>query len=311
MTERHHATRDRSRTPISLDVHRAYQWIALPYAWVAVSLLATMAYLMIEATVHWVYFGATDPLIALFSYQAHELWMRSFSIVMIWLIVILLSRAIELHAKILSDERAYRERMAYSSHSRSSATEAEHRALAFRLHEDVAQDLSAGLLFMHSIDVSTLGPRDTNALEQAKKALDQALEKSCDVAVTLSPPNLGDYGLDSALDTLIERLRHTTGHAIRSDLQLGDVPMDQATTMTTFTVVTRILEAATTCSSGSEITVRTSLVAGQIRVDIGWHGVPAPDLVHETERMRIIGGHLTQWVTLPHCRVGLAIPAMA
>jgi len=92
------------------------------------------------------------------------------------------------------------------------AQEDERRLIARELHDEVGQALTAVKMQL-SIARRSVPPQETSAIDQARDAVDSALQSARHLSRLLRPPMLDDMGLGPALDAYLAAFGERTGIA--------------------------------------------------------------------------------------------------
>jgi signal transduction histidine kinase len=124
----------------------------------------------------------------------------------------------------------------------TDAQEAERRAIARELHDEIGQQLyavSANLEALHiTADAVTLAGR----LDDSAALVDQAIQQVRDLALELRPSMLDDFGLLPALSWLVERQAQRAGYQV----DFAAEPPDLQLPASLDTAVYRVVQIALT-----------------------------------------------------------------
>jgi glucose-6-phosphate-specific signal transduction histidine kinase len=164
------------------------------------------------------------------------------------------------------------------------AEEESKRRAAEKLHEDLAQVLSAVLLGMRMLERGTTGD-GSQPLKSLHAQVSRVLSDVRDVARGLRPVVLDQLGLDTALEALA-RSAEVRGTRVR--LQVAPLPQELDGDVET--AVYRLVEDAITLSADGPVDIEIAPGDGAVRVAIGVRA-PSPDsLLALRARAESVGG---------------------
>ena len=183
------------------------------------------------------------------------------------------------------------------------AQEAERRALAAEMHDEIGQLLTGLNLLLLSIDPQGDAATVAAYLSQARRTVGELIARVRHLSLDLRPPMLDDLGLRPTLDWLAERYTAQT----RVRVHLSQVGIDRRFSPMLELVVYRIIQEALTNvarhAETSEVTVRVWTETDQLHVlveDRGRGFDPAAldpyrssGLSGMSERVALLGGTLT------------------
>ncbi len=179
--------------------------------------------------------------------------------------------------------------------------EQERRAVAYQLHEGVAQDLFAAKLAIGSMHAQPLSAAAQELVKEVDFLLTGAMARLKDLTGELRPQSLDHGGLVKGLEQLIGLLQpHTT---CRISLVAGHLPaIDDEATVVLFRAAQEALRNALQHAGATKITVSTHLQSGLVRlvVEDNGHGITDQDrqrpdalgLVGVEERLAGVGGYV-------------------
>lgn len=183
------------------------------------------------------------------------------------------------------------------------AQEAERRALAAEMHDEIGQLLTGLNLLLLSIDPYGDAAITAAYLAQAQRTVGELIARVRHLSLDLRPPMLDDLGLRPTLDWLVERYTAQT----RVQVNLSLIGLEQRFPPMLELVVYRIIQEALTNvarhAETNSVTVRVWVDAGALHVlveDQGRGFDPAMlDPYHSSglsgmsERVALLGGTLT------------------
>lgn len=183
------------------------------------------------------------------------------------------------------------------------AQEAERRALAAEMHDEIGQLLTGLNLLLLSIDPQGDAAVAAAYLSQARRTVGELIARVRHLSLDLRPPMLDDLGLRPTLDWLAERYTAQT----RVRVHLSQIGIDRRFSPMLELVVYRIIQEALTNvarhAETTEVTVRVWTEADQLHVlveDQGRGFDPAAldpyrssGLSGMSERVALLGGTLT------------------
>jgi PAS domain S-box-containing protein len=151
----------------------------------------------------------------------------------------------------------------------------EHRRIARGLHDSLGQYLTA---LKVSLDVLRANDgTQAEALAQCSEMVDKCLTETRTVSHLLHPPLLDEVGLKSALQWCADGFGQRSGIQVHLDLppELGRFHKDVETAV--FRVVQEALTNVHRHSHASEVSIRLSVNAGNVRLDIDDNGNGIPE----------------------------------
>jgi len=274
----------------------------------ALAPLMILGYWVFEAWLHSHVFGQKALLVSLFSPDPHELWMRVGVAVMLLVVATLWFGAVrERNSRIRAMEH-YQDRLREMSAWMSVDDGEERLGLSERLHEQVAQTLSAARMYLSGVETADSASHD--ALATAQGILDAAIAECREVAHELSPPVLDAYGLLSALEETARRVQNRA--AARVVVAVGDdVPLNRTVLLTSFRVLSGVIESAAADPRTSAVRVSSRAGSSGLMVAVEWDSSYDDDLFGACELMFQVGGGLERRVTERGTRVVVTAPIAA
>lgn len=243
---------------------------------------------VVEASLHTYLFSGGNFMRDLLRPGPHELWMRVVITVEIIVVAALWESQNRAHCRTeqLQEEnekrlRALMAHLAYGEHE-------DRRDLSRRLHDDVGQSLSAARLFMSAAQQG--GEYETTCVS-VKRILDRAVIDCREIAEELSPPSLDEYGLNTALEALGQRLTIRTGVSVDIG-PLSPAELSREVTLACYHVLAEVVTSATQ-QDAKTVRVLSRTAAGSLAIEVRWDSGGSPDLTFARERLLEVDGELT------------------
>lgn len=126
-------------------------------------------------------------------------------------------------AAATAERRENRDRLAGLSRRLLKAHEAERRAIARGLHDDVGQTLTAVKMGLETLRGEVVRPEAKEALQAHVQTMDHVMRTVRDLSFELHPAILDDLGLAAALRHHTDRLARHAGFRASVDVRLGDL----------------------------------------------------------------------------------------
>ena len=251
----------------------------------------SIAFWVIESVIHLAVFGGQGLLRTLFQPDLHELWMRIVVLLMLVVIALVWSAALRARRRQVERLEIYQRRLRELSARIVLGDGEERRDLSDRLHEQVGQSLAAARLFLASIEENSCDCREQDALRSVERIVDRAIAECREIAQELSPPVLDEYGLEPALETLVNRVMRQTGKSVEF---AGDadtrMPLARETLLAAFQVLAEVVEAAASDPHTSTVRVSAVSFTDEVSVTVEWDATSRDDLFSIRERICEVGG---------------------
>lgn len=305
MTEEDNTRGVHPRQPRTGDSPSWREAVVLP--WLLVVLLAVLFWVL-EAGLHASFFDRRTFLTDLLRPDEHELWMRAIVVILLSVLAFAWAAVIRERTRRIRDLEDHEARLRAMSARLAWGESTERRELSDRLHEHVAQTLSAARMFL-----STIEPQheaDRSALESAERILQSAIAECRDVAEELSPPVLDEYGLSPAVEQLASRVMRRTGVSVEVDAT-PDIALDRSVMLGTYEVVADALEDAVGDEQTTTIDIRIHCEDNRVHVLIQWDGSRCEGMFEAQERMLGVGGSAGLAMHAGKCVLRLAAPLPA
>lgn len=237
--------------------------------------------------------------------DGHELWMRVLVGVCLFLLTALWSMAVRQRNSHIRELSAYQERLREMSSELAYGDSEERRELSDRLHEDVAQSLSAARMFLSGVETSTAGSAES--LSSAASIVADEIAQVREIADELSPPSLDEYGLWAPLEHLCTKVMRRTGNSVECELGC-DARLAREVVLASFRALSEVIETA----GGDVVTgvVRVSAQCAQqdVAVSVTWSGAGGYDFFGPTLLVTGVGGELSTRTVNGETRVLVTVP---
>ena len=208
------------------------------------------------------------------------------------------------NAQLLQQAEHARDRVTSLSQQLMQAQEAERRAIANELHDEVGQTLTAVKLLLEANEAEATAPEADGPIRQASGLIDDLIDQVRRLSLDLRPAMLDDLGLWPTLKWHVERFQAHTG----VDVELSEDGLDGASLpseveTTAYRIVQEALTNVARHAHADRVQVRLWLDETGLHVDVRDRGVgfPAKQLADERtstgltgmrERAELLGGSL-------------------
>lgn len=275
---------DDGETARECTVRRARSATWVPWAVLPIPMLV---FWFAESWLHSRLFDGAAFAIDFLHPSPHEMWMRSIVIVLLVLQSMLWTETIRRRNETIERQRAYQHRLSDLTAQLAYGDAQERRELATRVHENVAQQLTAARMFLAAVEADETG----EALRAAERIVDRSVAELRDIAEELSPPVLDEYGLGPALEALGTRAMRRTGTSIEvdCDAQMG---LGEQQLLAMFTVTSEIVQLAATDEKVGTVRLTATALGERASVLVEWDGPGTHDLFGMCERLSAVGGSL-------------------
>jgi signal transduction histidine kinase len=186
------------------------------------------------------------------------------------------------HLDVLTDIHgsapASREASLYQERVRSLMTalllteENERRRLALDLHDGLSQTIALALIKLALLRKSLKGPQAQSASE-IQELVEQANNAARSISFELSPPVLHDFGLEPAVQWLVENIQARYGIAIDLEDDGQSKPIDEVTRVMLFRAIRELLINAAKHARASRVNVRLQRVEDRLSAVVEDDGV--------------------------------------
>jgi len=241
---------------------------------------------------------------------AHIFWERVVIVGMLSAIGLAWQKGVSERQRRLDEIEAYQQRLHVLTTQLAAGEAEERRTLATRLHEDLSQQLTAGRLFLAGVQ-SPEEEQSREALETIARILDGVIADCRDIAETLSPPVLDQFGLPSAIEALVARARRRTGVNVVVDATADTPAIDADIAGVTFQVAAEVLGLAMADRRCTSMKVACSAQPGSAVLEFDWNASAESDFFSARQRISGIGGQFLLGSTPDRTYVQLSVPASA
>jgi signal transduction histidine kinase len=163
--------------------------------------------------------------------------------------------------------------------------------LADRLHEHVAQTLSAARFYLGSVG-GDCEASERDAIQTVERIVGRAIAECRSIAQELSPPSLDEYGLGPALEALAQRVMRQTGTSIEVDADKGGPDLEREALLAMFHVLAEVVEGAAADADEQSVRIHSRLDESALSVSVSYRSRSPLDLFGACERMGRVGGSL-------------------
>lgn len=279
------ATTPQVATPVSVDEHSRLHWLP----WALVPVLGAV-YWLLESYLHTAIFDGGSFANDLFSPPPHELWMRGVVIAMLLCLAGVSSIALRKRNRRIAQLTLYQERLREMMIRLAEGDDDERRQLGERLHEHVAQTLTAAGLYLSSVEDSD--PATTAVMRSAERIIGRAIIDCREIATALSPPVLREFGLVPAVQELGRRISRRTGIDVetKADTELGLQPHMAELS---FRAISDVVLVAVSDPRTMRVRVTLEDEGAQIVIAVEWDAPCSDDFFEIRERVSIAGGRFS------------------
>mgnify|MGYP006283569943 FL=1 len=145
------------------------------------------------------------------------------------------------------------------------AEERERRRLAVTLHESIGQYLS-----FSKRELGVLQKKTTNdtreAIEYVRQQIEQAVQQTRDLTFELSPTTLHTFGLEAAVEELVEQYSERVGFEYRFQPSGEDLPLTEHMKALLFRASREVLQNISKHASASHVSIGIDQLNGSIRM---------------------------------------------
>ena len=182
-----------------------------------------------------------------------------------------------------------------------AAQELERRRLALELHDQTGQDLTSIILGLRAIEAAPSAEQRAELTAEVRARAVQTLQDVRRLAVELRPKALDDFGLDAALERLVDGLKRHTGIEVDLDLRLPGERLPDDVETTLYRVVQEALTNVVKHAQARRVTVTLARDDGGVRLSVvddgrGFAGEDGRDdgigLRGMRERLELVAGRL-------------------
>lgn len=225
--------------------------------------------------------------------DAHEFWNRLLAVAIWFVAALLVSVVASRHVRMGMRNREEKERISAASHRFAYGDREARREMAARLHEGIAQELSAARIFMKGIPCASCGEAVTPVLETVDDLLGSAIRQCRDVAQQISPQSLDHYGLMPAIDVRAARISEQCGKPIAVSTADSTEALGRSVLLMAYDVIERLLLGLAEEDNVVSVRIDSEFVQNRLTVHVAWEGDYDPEVSIETDYAESVGASLT------------------
>ncbi|MEI7980253.1 MAG: PAS domain-containing protein [Bacteroidota bacterium] len=137
--------------------------------------------------------------------------------------------------------------------------EADRRRFAVDLHDDLGPTLSAIKMQLGLLNIHTDENQRLEILSQCKELLSESIEKMRDISNNLTPRLIESFGLETALNSLIQKIPHSGKISINLQSNLNGVRFKKETELHLYRIVSELINNTLKHAEASAATVQLDL----------------------------------------------------
>lgn len=222
--------------------------------------------------------------------DGHELWMRILVGGCLLVVTVMWSLAVRQRNSYIRELSEYQTRLREMSSRLAYGDSEERRELSDRLHEDIAQSLSAAQMFLSGVEASTAVGAE--GLASAASIVADDIAHIREIADELSPPSLDDYGLWTPLEQLCAKAMRRTGNSVECDLDC-EAPLAREVLLASFRAISEVIEVAAGDVATGAVHVSAECRDRDIAVTVAWVGSDAHGFFGPTQLVTGVGGRFS------------------
>ena len=146
--------------------------------------------------------------------------------------------------------------------------ERERRRIAADLHDRIGQTLSLTQIKLDALRQSSKDPVTGEALRESVELIRRTVEESRTLMFELSPPVLYDFGLEAAVEWLVEQHQAREGMRIVLNSDLPDGLLDEATSVLLFRSVRELLINVTRYAKAKHVWIAMRTVEDRVSIEV-------------------------------------------
>lgn len=173
----------------------------------------------------------------------------------------------------------------------ATAQEEERRTIAYELHEELGQELATLKLYLQMFEPGSRGAGTGTPHEEALAVAVHATERVRKLVMDLAPPELEDFGLQTAVRTYCQRKALAGGWKLQLDAPEFDLRAPQPVERACFRVLQEGLSNVLDHAKATEVWVQLHQGAGELELTIRDNGIGF-DRASVSEDHRREGGSL-------------------
>jgi len=281
MTESPTSARARARARReSLLADERLPWLVLP--------VLMLGFWVAESWLHSTFFDSRTFLQDLWP-DGHELWMRVLVGVCLFVLTVLWSMTVKQRSARIRELSEYQAKLRELTSKLAYGDGEERREIADRLHEQVAQSLSAARMYLSGVQADTAD--GAHRLASATGIVDTEISEVREIADDISPPALDEYGLWAPLESLCVRIMRRTGTSVECG-QECESPLSREVVLATFRALAEVIEAAASDAVTGVVRVSGACSETELAVTVEWCATMEPDLFAPAQLVWSVGGDL-------------------
>ncbi|MCH9021253.1 MAG: PAS domain-containing protein [Planctomycetes bacterium] len=191
----------------------------------------------------------------------------------------------DITAQKLAEEKIhdYHGRLRALTSELSLSEERQRRKFATQLHDHIGQLLAVSKMKLAALR-QNLQSIEIAELDEIHDFLDQAIEYTRSVTVELSPPVLYEFGLDAAIEELLENTQKTHHIQVHFDHDELEKPLDPDAKIVLFQAVRELLHNVVKHAHAKQINASSKIVHDHIEITVQDDGVGFdPDHLHSPD----------------------------
>lgn len=166
---------------------------------------------IVGSAIHVFVFPRSNFIRDLFTPEPHEFWMRSLVVFLLLTFSIYIQLIINRRVRLEKELIQYQERLQSLISELSLTEERERHCLAMDLHDSISQALAISKLKVNALQRAASSPDLERGLGQIHGLIEHAIQQTRSLTFELSPPVLHQFGLEAAVESLVERMQETYG----------------------------------------------------------------------------------------------------
>lgn len=176
------------------------------------------------------------------------------------------------NARLFEQVRSSRTRLERLSHRLIEAQEAERRAIARELHDEIGQAMTGVQLNLQALSPYLTDPDARTLLHDNMAMIENVLHQVRDLSLALRPSILDDFGLVPAIQWLVKRQAQRTGMSIEFAADLKTRPTMQLETVC-FRVVQEALTNIIRHARASQVSIELEQHGAELQLTIRDNGI--------------------------------------
>jgi PAS domain S-box-containing protein len=180
----------------------------------------------------------------------------------------------ELRNEIIERQRAEEKLLVYQKELRSLASELSlaeerlRRKVARDVHDHIGQSLAISKLKVETLRESLTRSELVRSLDEVRKLLSEAIDKTRSLTTELSPPVLYELGFEAALESLVKNAHERYGLSTQFENDELDKPVSEDIGVMLFQAVRELLVNVAKHAKAQEVKVSIQRVDDEIRIEI-------------------------------------------